>query len=555
MLPLILMLEVKNLEVKLFPSHRKVLKNLSFNLKEGESLAILGASGSGRTILLYTLTGIIPEYIKGEVNGDIILGGKKINEEKLKERAHKIGILFEDFEAQLFSTSVELELAFGPENLGLGREEISQRIEKYLQLTGILHLKRREPSTLSGGEKQRTALASILTLEPQLLLLDKPVTDLDPKGRKILKEILAKLKKEGKSIIICEDEIEELYSQDKFLLLKDGEVIKEGRREEVLKDENLLLDTGINPPFLARLSNYAGWDTLPENLEEAKKRLEKEGWKLKPVTSPPSPTRKPLLEVKEVTHAYEKGKEVIKNVSFTVGKGEFFALIGENGAGKTTLLEIINGLITPSKGKIFLEGEEVKKIPPQKLAQKVGYLFQNPDHQIFCSTVKEEVEFTLRLLKFPEKEIQMRVEEALRAVKLEDKKEEDPFSLSKGERQRLALASLLVRRPSLILLDEPSTGLSYKELQGFMSLLKKLHEEGTTILMTTHNLSLVCEYAERCLWLEKGEIRLLGEPREVFTKMNKMDSPLPLPPWVSLSQSMGVTLLSWEEWKNSLFKT
>ncbi len=550
-----IIVETKNLTFTYLNKEKPALKNINLKVKEGEKIALLGPSGAGRSTLFYTLNGIIPHFIKGSWQGEVKVKGKDTRNSRVRELSQTVGILFEDFETQLFSTSVELEIAFGPENLSLKRDKIKERVEKYLRLTGIEHLRRREPSSLSGGEKQRLAIASLLSLEPSLLLWDHPTSDIDPLGRGKLREIIYQLSQEGKSLVVADNEIEELYSLERFILLNEGEIILEGDRNQVLKENiSLLKSLGLKPPFLSLLSQKVGWRTLPNTLEEAFHRLKKEGWGLVPIKEEnPPDTGSSILEVEEVEHEYERGIPVLKGINLKIKKGEFLALIGHNGAGKTTLLEILNGLLIPTKGRIRVEGEDLRRLSRKEIVLKMGYLFQNPDHQIFSSTVREEVEFTLKLFKFPEKEREERCKEALWAVGLEGKEEEDPFSLSKGERQRLALASLLARRPSLIFLDEPSTGLSFTERERFMKLLTQLNREGATVIMTTHSLDLVSRYARRVIVLHKGEILLEGPPREVFPSLARLkEVQLPLPPETQLSLKFGIPLLTWEEWERSL---
>jgi len=541
---------------------RKALDGLDFEQEQGEMVVLMGHTGAGKSTFSRCLNGLIPHFHKGNYSGEIRILGNPIMDKRVHDLVDQIGLVFQDFESQLFSTNVELEVAFGPENLCLPREEISERIDDALQLVRLKGFQRREPASLSGGEKQRLAIASILAIRPKIVVMDEPTTDLDPQGKLEIFSVARLLRSEGYTILFIEHEAEAAMEADKIVIMDEGKVVREGKPCELLKDSQLLENHGIRPPQIAELLEEINEPTIPITMEETLKVFEQRDWKisdenymalLKKDEQRQKGYGKKIIEVKDLEYVYPGNIKALDSISLEIREGEFLAIIGQNGSGKTTLAKHFNGLLKPSKGEVRIAGEDTKRKQVSELGKIVGYVFQNPDHQIFADTVEDEVAFGPRNLGIPRDKISLFVEDALKEVGLEGYERYDPFSLTKGERQRVAVASILAVRPRVVILDEPTTGLDYREQKSIMELLQNLNRKGHTIIIITHSLWVVAEYAKRVLVLHKGKILLDDQTRKVFSQEEKLDqSFLRLPEIIRLSNRMGRTLLSLDEFKHCL---
>ena len=553
-------ISIKDLSFKYKKGHKEALSNINLDIERGEMLAVMGSTGAGKSTLCATLNGLIPHLIRGDLNGNVWVSGMETRKVPVFELSKIVGLVFQDFESQIFSTNVELEVAFGLENYGISPEDMHTRIASALATTGLSGLESREPSTLSGGEKQRLAIASIIAMRPHVICLDEPTTDLDPQGRNGVLRIAKGLRREGSSLIIVGHEAEEILGSDKLLLMMDGRIMGYGKAEEILKKPELLKDAGVMPPQTTELFSEAGEEERPVTIGEAERLIGIKGWRFAADILDQKDTKNrngygdTIVEIRGISHIYDKGAAAIEDISLTIRMGEFLAILGHNGSGKTTLIKEINGLLTPQKGDIYIEGADAKRLGIEGISKKVGYVFQNPDHQIFCERVYEEVAFGLRPLSLTHQEEKRRVEEALLAVGLQDKEDEDPFILTKGERQRIAVASVLSRRPSLLILDEPTTGLDYKDIIGMMELLKRLNEKGHTIIIVTHSMWVAAEYAKRIAIMSRGRIVMDNTPREIFSKDRELEAlSLRAPEITRLSRRFGFTVLSIKEFIETIY--
>ncbi len=557
-------IEISNLSFK-YRSHGKenppAISDINLTVDKGEFVVIMGPSGAGKSTLANCLNGLIPHFQKGEYKGEVKVGNLIAKNEKVGKMSKEIGLVFQDFEAQLFSTNTMLELAFGPENFAVPREEIHRRITEVLKTVHLQGFENRAPSTLSGGQKQRLAIGSVLTTLPGIICMDEPTTDLDPVGKMEIFNIAKQLHTDSTfTLIIIEHETEEALHADRLILMEEGRIIKEGRPADILRDTELTGRIGIQslqiPEFFKRRLNMEK-EKLPispgegillfkeKNLKideaEYKKILEKED-------SRESMYGEVFIEVKNLVHTYGNGNKALKGVTLEIREGEFLAILGHNGSGKTTLVKHFNGLLSPTEGDVIVGGKNTKDVTIFEIGKDVGYVFQNPDHQIFSDTVYEEVAFSPKLRGYPEEEVKTRVTEALEAVGMSGSEEEDPFSMTKGQRQRIAVASVLSARPKVIILDEPTTGLDYKEQKQMMELVKGLNKAGHTIIMITHTMWVVAEYAHRVAVINNGEISMYGRTRDVFADEKKLlDLYLKTPQVVSMSNGLGKTVLSVEE--------
>src|SRR5919112_704747 len=471
-----------------------------------------------------------------------------------------VGLVFQDFEAQLFSTNVALEVAFGPENFAVERDEMVRRVESVLGQVRLEGFENRTPATLSGGQKQRLAIASVLAIEPRILCLDEPTTDLDPVGKLGIFEIAEDLKdRDDVTLIVVEHETEETIDADRIVVLRKGEIVADRPAREILRDVDLLEESSVMPLQVTRFVHEMGlWQgQLPLTPEEGVAVFKRRGWRVsqerhKELVEADKEREdgygEPVIEVQGLTHRYPNGVVALDGVDLSVRRGEFLAVLGQNGSGKTTLVKHFNGLLKPTEGKVVVGEDETTEHGLRHLGQTVGYVFQNPDHQIFSDTVFDEVAFGPKIRDMEEAEIGERVEEALSAVGMEGRGEEDPFGLTKGERQRVAVASVLAVRPEVLILDEPTTGLDYAEQRSMMDLVKSLNEAGSTIIVVTHTMWVVAEYAHRVVVVRDGKVALQGTVREVFVEEEELrDAGLRPPHIVSFGDALGYPVLSVEE--------
>jgi energy-coupling factor transport system ATP-binding protein len=539
---------------------KPALKGVDLEVAAGEFVVVMGPSGAGKSTLCVALNGLIPHFFRGKMEGEVRVGGRSTREGKVGEFAQEVGLVFQDFEAQLFSTNVALEVAFGPENFRVERDEMVRRVESVLGQVRLEGFDDRTPSTLSGGQKQRLAIASVLAIEPRILCLDEPTTDLDPIGKLGIFEIAEDLKdREDVTLIVVEHETEETIDADRIVVLRDGEIVADRPAREVLRDVKLLEESSIMPLQVTRFFHEMGlWQgQLPLTPEEGVVEFRRRKWRVNPERHQrlvgadekrEEGYGEPVIQVEGLTHRYPNGVVALEGVDLTVRHGEFLAVLGQNGSGKTTLVKHFNGLLEPTEGKVVVGEDETTERGLRHLGQSVGYVFQNPDHQIFSDTVFDEVAFGPKIRNMEEAEIKERVEEALSAVGMEGRGEEDPFGLTKGERQRVAVASVLAVRPEVLILDEPTTGLDYAEQRSMMDLVKGLNEAGSTIIVVTHTMWVVAEYAHRVVVFRDGKVALQGTVREVFVEEDELqDAALRPPHIVSFGSALGYPVLSVEE--------
>ncbi|MFQ5808501.1 MAG: energy-coupling factor transporter ATPase [Armatimonadota bacterium] len=505
-------------------SEAPALGPVDFVQRPGEFVALMGRTGAGKSTLCFALNGLVPRFFPGAFGGTVKLHGRDIASRRVSELAQMIGLVFQDFETQLFSSDVESEVAFPLESFQVPREQMDDRVRRALETVNLAQAIGRDPATLSGGEKQRLAIASVLVAEPEILVLDEPTTDLDPVGRADVLAVVAELRAQGKTALMAEHETEEVVGADRLLLLEDGVVAYDGSPDELLAAPERTWELGIRPLDMPALFAAMGREERPLEVEAAAEILRAEGWgadeaRLGQVRDADAGRQAQygdvILSVRDVAFSYD-GHRALDGVSLDVQRGEFVAILGQNGCGKTTLAKHLNGLLQPGEGTVLVAGQPSTEAPVAELARTVAYVFQNPDHQIFMDRVEDEVAFGPRNLGVPTEEIGDRVREALEAVDLVGYEGRDPFVLTKGERQRVAVASALAARPQVIILDEPTTGLDGAQQRSMMKLLRRLNEGGHTIIVITHSMWAASTYAHRVVLMSEGGVLADAPVREVF---------------------------------------
>jgi energy-coupling factor transport system ATP-binding protein len=527
------------------------LHQLKGEIEDGSFVVVMGHGGAGKSSLCFAVNGLIPRFFRGEYSGRVIVREMKVAESSIPDLSKTVGLVFQDFETQLFSTNVELEMAFGPENQGLSRDEIRRRIDRHLQFVGLESMSHRDSATLSGGEKQRLAIGSVLAMEPPVLVMDEPTTDLDPEGRHRILSLSEELKTHGRTLILIDHEPDTAVGADQLWLLRNGRIAARGAPRQILTDAALLESCGIKPLPMVELFRAMGWPGQPLTVEEAISLISEHDLIPRKKCGAFDHHEKAasghvVLEARDLSFRYPSSPaSVLSEINLTIREGEFIAILGQNGSGKSTLAKQFNSLLKPSSGQMMVKNKPTTTLKHRDLARLVGYVFQNPDHQIFAPTVREEVGFGLRTLGEDPAKIKSHVEEALAATGLEGYEEKSPFLLSKGERQRVAVASILAAKPEVLILDEPTTGLDYLHQRDAMEMLKHLNRLGHTIIVITHAIWIAESYADRTIVMNKGRIISDGQTRAIFRDETQLrEASLTPSPLVRLSNKLGMMSLT-----------
>jgi len=538
-----------------YHGHEKpALKNICGEIPEGAFIGLIGNGEAGKSTLCCAMNGLVPRFFRGNYSGSLTVGGKDPSKCKVAEMSKTVGLVLQDFEAQLFSTNVELETAFGPENLGLSRVEIGQRITRHLAFVGLEGMRHRDSSTLSGGQKQRLAICSVLAMESPVLVMDEPTTDLDPKGREQILSISRRLKAHNRTLIIADNDPENLIKADRLWLMREGELIACNSPREILTNKSLLDACGVMALPTIALFHAMGWQGNPLTVEDAIELIQKHNLvprrrQISPRGQKDTRSNNPVLETRGLSYCYPSAKSnSLQDVNISINDGEFLAILGQNGSGKTTLAKHFNGLLKPRSGEMLVNGRPTTTYRHHELARTVGYVFQNPDHQIFAPTVYEEVSFGLRMLGEDHHSIERHVAHALSVTGLEGYENRSPFLLAKGDRQRVVVASVLAVKPKVIILDEPTTGLDYRHQRDAMDLLKELNRQGHTIIVITHAMWIAETYCRRTVVMKDGRIIADGDTRAVFADAARLSEAALCPsPLARLSNWLGTESLTVED--------
>jgi len=462
------LIELENVNFSYLNRPSRTLKDINLKIYQGEYIVITGESGGGKSTLAMILAGFIPHIIAGTLEGSVLHQGISSNMLYISEISQLVGLVQQDPENQLVCPTVIDEIAFGPENLMINKTEIITRIEHISNKLEMVHLLQRSTNRLSGGEKQKTAIASILAMNPKVLILDEPSAFLDVPSIKNLLRILKELNKSQNMTIIILEHRPELFrnSLTRTIELKNGGIIRDSSNELFIKQELKILEEEIT-----RLNNLKGPETLTD-----------------------------ILEIENINVFYQKF-HILRNISLKIKKGYIYGIIGRNGAGKSTFLQVLANLISYN-GNIFFRGVNLKNIPSHKLAKEIGIVFQNPNHQIFEKTVIDEVLFAPRNFKISQ--AQKSADILLQQATLEKYRQFSPFSLSYGEKRRLNLASVEVYEPEILLLDEPFIGQSYDNIKYILERIKRRKEKQLTTIIVSHRISLLESFSDYLVLFKKG---------------------------------------------------
>ena len=513
------MIKIEALTFYYSDAAQPALKDISLEVRDGEFVLLTGPSGGGKSSLCRCLNGLIPHFYGGKISGRVMVGGLDTLKSSTRELAAKVGFVFQDPENQLVSMDVEREIAFGLENLAFSRDLIAKRIEESLDTIGIAGLRYRSLSELSGGEKQKVAIASVLALHPDILILDEPTSELDPKGAEEVLSVITRLNDElGLTVILVEHRLDRvLQYADRLIILDGGKAIIDGGIRDVMAGRyRELAASGIGIPPLIRLfqelkSRDPSLSQIPLTVKEGRAMLRQtvkdnaSSENIRPYNKEMR-RRKPVINVKRLWHAYPNGLTALKNVSLKIGEGEFVAIMGRNASGKTTLAKHFNRLLTPTKGAVEIDGVDTGKATVAELARKVGFVFQNPDHQLFADSVWEEASFAARNFGALDGATEARTGELLARCGLGDRLDDHPYRLSYGQKRRLNLVSVLSYQPKLVLLDEVLIGQDPENAAFLLDLLWEHVAGGGAVIMVSHAPEITNRYASRLLFFEDGGV-------------------------------------------------
>ena len=552
------MIEIQELTFKYTGAKKNALDKISLEIEKGGFVGIIGESGAGKTTLCNCINGLIPHHYTGDFYGSVKVDGNDTFEIDAGKLALKVGSVFQDIESQITGYFVEDEILFGLENFGIPVDQIESRITSSLETLGISELRHKEISSLSGGQKQKVVIAAILALEPDILVLDEPTGELDPASSVQIFEMLKKLNEEkGITVVVAEQKIMLLCEYvKKLIVLEKGTCVHYGEIRSTLTHQKEMEEAGINCPRVLTLTGKMVEQGLVPAGMKAEERIcldageaaefIKKYIKINDVdgagtagdsqsssnaqSTAASQDEDVVLEFSHVGFSYNETANV-RDLNVKVRRGDFTAIIGSNGAGKSTFSKLTNGLLKPSLGDVFVLGQNTKKEKVSSLAKHIGFLFQNPDRQICCATVREEIAFSLRNNGIAEEEIKARVDRTLSEFGFDG--DVEPFNMSRGQRQRLCLACLIALNPEILILDEPTTGLDYRECMEVMEKIRVLNEKGTTVIMVCHDMEVVLDFAKKIIVMNRGEILGEGQTREILCNRGLLQRARLLPPQIA----------------------
>jgi len=545
----VLSVNIDKIIYRRFSGDVEAVKDVHFTVKKGECVVITGAVGSGKSSLLYSLNGTIPKLIPSSIlEGEVSVMQRNIADLEVADIAKSIGLVLEDPDTQLTQMTVEDDVAFGPSNMGLTPQKLRERVDFAVKSVRLEGLQKRNPRSLSGGQKQAVAIGGVLSFMPDIVALDEPISMLDPIGKiQILSRLRELNRQYGMTVIVTDSGMEvESFADyaDRVMVMSEGRILKAGTPHEILTDTEVMKKSGLRLPQVTELCIEMGASgpSAPVTLDEAEKFVagKMHGKKIRSSLTPGAIKAggEPAVVVKNLQHTYpglEKGIEALRGVSFTIRKGEFVALIGQNGSGKSTLALHLVGILKPTNREAVVEvaGLDAAKCKSKELIKRINYVYQNPDDQIFCEKVQEEISFGLEAQGLPPEEVARRTAEALSIFGLEPLKDQYIVHLDRGRRTYTAISSIMALRPDILIIDEPTTGLDEPDSLAVMRELQRLAKTGKTVIAITHNMNLAAAYADHVIVMHEGTVLLDGTPREVFAQSEVLAKSYIAPPQIT----------------------
>ena len=503
------------------------LKDISFDIAKGEKVLILGPSGSGKSTLAQCLNGIIPNIHKGQAQGQVRIDGQDIFKQSIYDKSQLVSTVLQDPDGQFIGLTVAEDLAFALENDCADQSEMKDKVALWAERLDLTSLLNHRPQDLSGGQKQRVSLAGVLIDESPILLFDEPLANLDPKSGQETIDLIDKIHKEvGATTIIIEHRLEDVLYRpvDRILLVNEGELLFNGSPDELLSS-TLLLENGIREPLYVTVLRQLGFDTRSaQNLSQLD-ALNLSGLALpdRVLKDKKDSSSDSILKVEGLSVSYGDNPAIIEDLSFSLKKGERLAIVGKNGAGKSTLAKALCGFV-PSQGKLTYKGQDISQDSIAERSERIGFVLQNPNQMISQTMIFDEVALGLRLRGIEEAEVEERVHEVLKTCGLYSFRKWPISALSFGQKKRVTIASILVLKPEIIILDEPTAGQDYKTYTDIMNFLDSLQKQGHTIVMITHDMQLMLEYSDRCLVVVEGKVIADDNPVTILNQKDLLES-------------------------------
>lgn len=522
-------IRVENLKYKYPNSDTFALDDVSFTIDKGQFIGIAGMNTAGKTTLCYALSGLIPHFFKGAYGGDVFIGEMEVFTHDISDITAKVGLVFENPFSQMTGAKFTVydEIAFGLENLGIAREEMHERIQESMRLLDIEALRDNNPFSLSGGQMQRVAIASVIAMKPDILILDEPTSQLDPQGSAEVFRVVENLSKEGMTIVMVEQKVEKLAAYaDRIFLMHAGKLVDSGTPAKIFSRDDLYT-FGVEPPVYTTIAkalhlNNKETGLYPTSLDEMPADVINSK-DVQLITAPIRRTDSPEINVMNLHFNYKKDSPILQGINITF-RGEPAAIIGQNGAGKTTFVKLLKALLKPSSGDIIINGNNIKNMTAAKLAGTIGLVFQNPNDQIFKNNVLDEVMFgPLNIGQTPEV-ARANAEKMLDLVGLLDKAGENPYDLSLAERKMIAVASILAMDTDIVIFDEPTMGQDVRGKEKLKGIIRELYAQGKLVLCILHDMDFVAETFGRTVIFSNGKLLYDGPTRQAFAEQAILDT-------------------------------
>ena len=520
-------IKFENFTFKYRSQQEPTLKNINFEAKPGEKIVIIGPSGSGKSTLAKAINSQIPNTFDGDISGKVTIIDKDIENSSIFDISLLVGTVLQDTDGQFVGLTVAEDIAFSLENDNVGQEEMKEIVHQWADILNIENLLNHKPNEISGGQKQRVSLAGVLVSDTPILLLDEPLANLDPKSGLATMKLVDELnKKYNYTIIVIEHRLEEALNlnPDRILVMDDGKILKDGKPSEILKS-NVLEQIGVRKPLYINALEYAGLDLSTvdklgafENIDLKPEQIDKiKKWADDITVIRSNEVKDPILSVKNLGFAYDSNKSVLRDVNFTINRGDVVSIVGPNGAGKSTLAKLLCGFLRPTSGRILLNDKNTEDLSIKEIAEKIGYVLQNPNAMISKTNVAEEVGFGLKLHGASSEEIAAKTEKVLEICGLFPFRNWPISALSYGQKRRVTIASILILNPEIIILDEPTAGQDYRHYTEIMEFIHTLNKDyQLTILMISHDMHLIQEYTKRALVFGEGTLLADTYPKALF---------------------------------------
>ena len=528
------LIKFENFTFKYKSQQEPTLKNINFKARKGEKIVIIGPSGSGKSTMAKAINSQIPNTFVGDIKGKVTILDKDIENSSIFDISLLVGSVLQDTDGQFVGLTVLEDIAFSLENDNVCQEKMIEIVKMWANNLSIVSLLDHKPNEISGGQKQRVSLAGVLVSETPILLLDEPLANLDPASGLDTMRLVDELnKKYNYTVIVIEHRLEEALNlkPDRILVVDEGEILKDDSPSAILKSD-VLDKIGVRKPLyinaleyaaidLSRIQNLGSFDniTLSKNDKDMLK-----SWADKINIIDSSYKKEAILKVKDLSFAYDGYNPVLKDVNFTVNKGDVLSIVGQNGAGKSTLAKLLCGFLRPSRGQILLNDTDTKNLSIKQIAEKIGYVLQNPNAMISKTNVSEEVGFGLKLRGASKEEIDFKTEKVLKICGLFPFRNWPISALSYGQKRRVSIASILILNPEILILDEPTSGQDYRHYTEIMEFIHKLNKDyNLTILMISHDMHLIQEYTQRSLVFAETGLLADTSPKTLFSDVDLLE--------------------------------